>query len=81
LVTTANNGGLQYQAFRDIDQIVAEPLAKADAGGKKRMTRSHEPNARPPSCRRHNPQWPDDTAVDADPFEGGAQCPELDRLV
>jgi hypothetical protein len=60
---------------------VAEPLAKADPRGKKRMTRSREPHPRPPSCRRHNPQRLDDARVDADPFEGGAQAPELDRLV
>ena len=47
---------LEHWAFPQVDKVVAKPFAKPDPCRESRVTRSHQPQPRAPSCRRNDPQ-------------------------
>jgi len=61
----------EHRAFAQVDQIMAEPLTVADTHRQTRIAWPGEAQARPPPFRRYEPQQPDHTWIDPDPFEGG----------
>ena len=72
---------LEHQAFAQIDEIVAKPLAKPDPRRLPRIAWPREPEPGPSPHRRHLPQRRDRCRVDPDPFERIQEAGELDRLV
>jgi hypothetical protein len=72
---------LEHRAFTEIDKIVAEPFPVPNLSRLSRVTRPLQAEPRPPPRWRDYSKRPDNSAINADPFEGSKQSCELDRAV
>jgi hypothetical protein len=78
LVNETDKGGLEHRALRQIDEVVAKPLAEADPCRDPRIVRPRQAQPRAPPCRRDNLQRLHEARLDTDPFERAVKSAELE---